>query len=258
VISNLTAAQMKQIMESVVLRGTGTKAMLNGYSSAGKTGTAQKIDPATHTYSRSKYIASFTGFAPVNNPALTVLVVLDSPVGPHEGGQVSAPVFARVAAQVLAYWNVPHDREVEDPKRFLLRAKVNDSDVAEGSPEHVQEAGQISQPEPEQNFPSQAAQASAIKASLSAPVHPAKQDSPVAKASIPAVPSKPSSGPATDAVGGIPVPDFSGKSLRSAMEVADQQGIELEVSGSGIAQFQSPPAGAHIPHGGLVTIRFGR
>jgi cell division protein FtsI (penicillin-binding protein 3) len=258
VISTLTAAQMKQMMESVVLRGTGTKAMLNGYSSAGKTGTAQKIDPATHTYSRSKYIASFTGFAPVNTPALTVLVVLDSPVGPHEGGQVSAPVFARVAQQILAYWNIPHDREVEDPKRFLLRTKVNDSDVAEGSPEHVQEAGQISQPEPEQNSPPQAAQASAIKTSLSAPVHPAKQDSPVAKASLPAVPSKSSSGPAADAAGGVPVPDFSGKSLRSAMEVADQQGIELEVSGSGIAQSQSPPAGAHIPYGGHVSVRFGR
>src|SRR5438067_10145025 len=97
VISAMTAAQMKRMMEGVVLGGTGKKAILNGYSSAGKTGTAQKIDPATGRYSKSHYIASFSGFAPVNNPAVSVLVVLDSPVGLHEGGQVSAPVFSRVA-----------------------------------------------------------------------------------------------------------------------------------------------------------------
>src|SRR5207302_7149348 len=132
VISPLTAAQMKHMMEGVVLRGTGKKAILDGYSSAGKTGTAQKIDPATGRYSKSHYIASFSGFAPVNNPAVSVLVVLDSPVGLHEGGQVSAPVFSRVAQQVLAYLNVPHDVEFQDPKRLMLRAKIEDEDVAEG------------------------------------------------------------------------------------------------------------------------------
>ena len=59
--------------------GTGSTAQLNGYSAAGKTGTAQKIDVRTHTYSKTKYIASFVGFAPVNNPAITVAVVIDSP-----------------------------------------------------------------------------------------------------------------------------------------------------------------------------------
>src|SRR5215469_13361467 len=88
VISTMTAAQMKRMLEGVVLRGTGVKAILDGYSSAGKTGTAQKVDPATGRYSKSQYIASFSGFAPVNNPAVTVLVVLDSPSnGSHEGGQ---------------------------------------------------------------------------------------------------------------------------------------------------------------------------
>jgi len=59
----------------------------------GKTGTAQKIDPATGRYSAKQLIASFTGFAPISNPAVTILVSLDSPVGQHEGGQVAAPVF---------------------------------------------------------------------------------------------------------------------------------------------------------------------
>ena len=63
VISALTAAQMRQMMQGVVLHGTGKKALLEGYSSAGKTGTAQKVDPATHAYSHTKYVASFAGFA---------------------------------------------------------------------------------------------------------------------------------------------------------------------------------------------------
>ena len=101
VISSFTAAEMRQMMQGVVLHGTGTKARLIGYSSAGKTGTAQKVDPATHAYSHTKYVATFAGFAPVNNPAITVAVVLDSAVGLHQGGQVSAPVFTRITQQVL-------------------------------------------------------------------------------------------------------------------------------------------------------------
>src|SRR5258708_29763214 len=71
VLSSFTAAEMRQMMQGVVLHGTGTKAKLIGYSSAGKTGTAQKVDPATHAYSHTKYIGSFAGFAPINNPAIT-------------------------------------------------------------------------------------------------------------------------------------------------------------------------------------------
>ena len=75
-------------------------------------------------YSHSQHIASFAGFAPVNNPAVTVLVVLDSPAGGYPkdgGGETAAPVFARIAQQVLAYMNVPHDVELQDPKRMWLQ-----------------------------------------------------------------------------------------------------------------------------------------
>src|SRR6476661_5180641 len=139
VISSLTAAQMKHMMEGVVLRGTGKKAILDGYSSAGKTGTAQKID-ASGKYSHSKHIASFAGFAPVNNPAVTVLVVLDSPAGGYPkdgGGEDAAPVFARIAQQVLAYMNVPHDVELQDPKRMWLKAHTKEDEISEGAPDYI-------------------------------------------------------------------------------------------------------------------------
>src|SRR5262249_30693757 len=134
VISPLTAVEMKKMMEGVVLFGTARRAILDGYTSGGKTGTAQKIDPATHTYSRTKYVASFAGFAPVNNPAISVLVVLDSAQGLHQGGQVSAPVFARVAQEVLTYMHVPHDAEIKsNAKRLQLRASAKDEDLNDSS-----------------------------------------------------------------------------------------------------------------------------
>ncbi len=81
VISSYTAAEMRSMMQKVVLEGTGRKAILEGYTSAGKTGTAQKVDPATGAYSKTKYIGSFAGFAPLNNPQIVVAVILDSAVG---------------------------------------------------------------------------------------------------------------------------------------------------------------------------------
>ena len=115
VLSTLTAAQMRKMMEGVVLFGTGKPAQLNGYSSGGKTGTAQKVDPATHLYSKTMHIASFAGIAPVNNPVIAVAVVLDSPKGAYYGTAVSAPVFAEVAQQVLEYLSVPHDIDARRP-----------------------------------------------------------------------------------------------------------------------------------------------
>src|ERR1700678_1068637 len=118
-----TAATIREMMENVVQRGTGTPARLNGYTAAGKSGTAQKIDTNTGRYSPTQYIASFVGFAPVNEPAVTILVVLDSPVGQHLGGNLGGPVFKRIAEQVLAYLDVPHDVPVESDFEFAKKNK---------------------------------------------------------------------------------------------------------------------------------------
>src|SRR6202046_818424 len=138
VISSYTAAEMRSMMQKVVLEGTGRKAILEGYTSAGKTGTAQKVDPATGAYSKTKYIGSFAGFAPVNNPQIVVAVILDSAVGLHQGGQVSAPVFKRVAQQVLEYLHTPHDLPLAPNHQLLLaRASVkDDKDLDDETPDH--------------------------------------------------------------------------------------------------------------------------
>ncbi len=98
--------QMKEILAGVIERGTGKLAKVPGFRAAGKTGTAQKVEPAG-VYSHSKFMASFIGFVPVENPRLAIVVVVDEPHGSYYGGTVSAPVFRNVAANSLAYLQVP-------------------------------------------------------------------------------------------------------------------------------------------------------
>jgi cell division protein FtsI (penicillin-binding protein 3) len=131
VIKELTAAKMRSMMQGIVVEGTGKAAQLNGYSSGGKTGTAQKIDPVTHTYSHTQLVASFAGFAPVSSPAVSIAVVIDTPtVGSRYGAAVSAPVFQEVAQQVLEYLGVPHDQPLKTPKQMA----VAPNEVAEDGP----------------------------------------------------------------------------------------------------------------------------
>src|SRR5215472_3278411 len=262
VISTMTAAQMKHMMEGVVLRGTGTRAILDGYSSAGKTGTAQKTDPATGRYSKSHYIASFTGFAPVNSPAVSVLVVLDSPVGPHEGGLVAAPVFSRVMQQVLAYLNVNHDVELQDHRRLLLRAHAKEDDLSEGSPDYLADETVSSDSSSKslaaavQETSKQVEVKPAVAVAPAHPALPAVQAPATQRVSISPTPAKATM--VVDLDNRAIVPDFRGLSLRAALEEAQSAGIELEVSGSGTGREQSPLAGARIPAGGHVRVKFGR
>lgn len=107
VISPDTAHLMKDILKGVVERGTGVMAQVKGYKVAGKTGTAQKIDPLTKKYSSSHYVASFVGYIPADDPEITILVIVDEPKGVYWGGSICAPVFSRVAGEVMRYLNIP-------------------------------------------------------------------------------------------------------------------------------------------------------
>jgi cell division protein FtsI (penicillin-binding protein 3) len=110
VISPQTAAHVTRMMALVIAEGgTGTQAGLEGYSAGGKTGTAQKIGPSG-TYARDLYVSSFVGFAPLENPRLAILVVLDEPRDGYYGGVVAAPVFRQIAQEVLGYLNVQPSR----------------------------------------------------------------------------------------------------------------------------------------------------
>jgi cell division protein FtsI (penicillin-binding protein 3) len=278
VISSYTAAEMRAMMQKVVLEGTGRKAILEGYTSAGKTGTAQKVDPATGAYSKTKYIGSFAGFAPVNNPQIVVAVILDSAVGLHQGGQVSAPVFHRITQQVLEYLHVPHDLPLAPQHQLLLaQARTKDKDLEEGTPDHPGEPLETAEVNGDS---SDAAKTSVARASMPAKVTDEgnvvqaalRQNEPqVSTNAFQANTPNTTEGaagttklPNTGTVildveqGGIEVPSFVGKTVRGAVEAAQDAGLDLEAVGSGIARQQVPLAGTHVTAGARVTVQFGR
>lgn len=107
IISPGTAGMFKEILKSVVEGGTGERASVEGEEVAGKTGTAQMIDPKTKRYSREKYVSSFVGFVPVDNPRFALIVVVYEPKGQIYGGVVASPVFRDIANQAFSYLNIP-------------------------------------------------------------------------------------------------------------------------------------------------------
>jgi cell division protein FtsI (penicillin-binding protein 3) len=276
VISTMTAVQMKKMMEAVVLDGTARRAILDGYTVAGKTGTAQKVDPKTGAYSKTKYVASFVGFAPVNDPAITIAVILDSAEGLHQGGQVSAPVFKRIAQQVLEYMHVPHDIEPKNQQRLSLLASAKRDDGADESPDHlgapVAPEGDDAAADTTASKDQHVAAAGDVNQSLgakvvaasagtipTAPPATAPADTPVGLPAAGPTPAQAAAGSGTVVLNvdsGIVVPSFMGKTLRSAVEVAQQTGLEINVLGSGVARRQSPPPGSHLLSGQKVTVLF--
>jgi cell division protein FtsI (penicillin-binding protein 3) len=297
VISSYTAAEMRSMMQKVVISpgATGRRAILEGYTSAGKTGTGQKVDPATGAYSKTKYIGSFAGFAPLNNPQIVVVVILDSAVGLHQGGQIAAPVFHRVAQQALEYLHAPHDLPLAPNHQLLLASRVKDKDLEEGTPDHPGEPLETAEVDGDASEFA-AAKASAARTPLrqaqgrlspetagsagnvvqaavrqSEPMSPTRAsagEEPTQHAKTPAAAETafaaqtklPTSGTVVLDVeqGGIEVPSFVGKTVRGAVEAAQDAGLELEAVGSGVARQQSPAAGTRVAAGAHVTVQFGR
>jgi cell division protein FtsI (penicillin-binding protein 3) len=110
VISPETARTLTEMMVNVVRNGTGHNAAIPGYDVAGKTGTAQKMDPATRRYSRAPGVLSFVGFVPADDPRLAMIVLLDEPKNEKWGSEAAAPIFAAIGREVLRYLNVaPRD-----------------------------------------------------------------------------------------------------------------------------------------------------
>ena len=118
VLSARTAELFKDILKSVVEEGgTGESASVNGNEVAGKTGTAQMINPLTKRYSKEKYVSSFVGFVPAEDPKLAIIVVVYEPKGQIYGGVVAAPVFRDIADKALSYLDVPRE---DIPQRNAL------------------------------------------------------------------------------------------------------------------------------------------
>jgi cell division protein FtsI (penicillin-binding protein 3) len=275
VLSEMTAAQMRKMMEGVVLYGTGKQAQLNGYSSGGKTGTAQKIDPVTRTYSKTMHIASFAGIAPVNNPVISVAIVIDNPKGgSYYGAAVSAPVFKEVAQQVLEYLGVSHDIEVTAPRVNAkpeptiaeddaheqgdvnaMFAAINDLPIDD--PLRAEPAQTTATTEPAAQPATQAANkvmntaAKAVSAASHDVSGPDQTPGPqeAAKASNEVTISDAKK---------LKVPSLVGLPMRQVIVHAAAAGLEVQISGSGTVREQAPAAGTLVASGTQIVVRCAR
>ncbi|MEP6568461.1 MAG: penicillin-binding transpeptidase domain-containing protein [Acidobacteriota bacterium] len=231
VISKETASALRGMLEGVTLNGTAKKAQLDGYTAAGKTGTAQKIDPKTKAYSTTKFVASFVGFAPVNNPAVVIIVVIDEPGGSYHGGDVAAPVFRQIAEQILPGMGVIPDTDFSNPQLVALAAQTP-AQVA-----HLHEEQKIRANEARQE------QARA--------------------ATMPQVTARDNRGGeivyavATDDA--IVMPDLRGRSVRDVARACARLGRQLEGRGEGgrVVE-QTPQAGSDLLPGQIIYVDFGK
>jgi cell division protein FtsI (penicillin-binding protein 3) len=275
VLSEMTAAQMRKMMEGVVLYGTGKPAQLNGYSSGGKTGTAQKIDPLTHTYSKSMHIASFAGIAPVNNPVISVAVVIDNPKGgSYYGTAVSAPVFAEVAQQVLEYLSVPHDIEVRAPRvKSKPEPTIAEDDTHEQGDVDAMFAA-INDLPADDPLRAEPTQANAASHAGAQPVLQAANQPPSAlamggsrQASIAGAPDAVADMQKNPRVANevtisdakkLKVPSLVGLPMRQVIVQANAAGLEVQFSGSGTVREQAPAAGTLVASGTQIVVRCAR
>jgi len=213
-----TAAAVREAFEGVVLRGTARKAALEGYRAAGKTGTAQKIDGGR--YSSTKFIASFIGFAPLPRPRISVLVQIDEPKGRIYGGDVSAPIFSRIAQEALMQLRIPPDQPL--PVRPERIRSVTADDSGDFLPDATPVLPITSATETSEGL---------------------SQDGTVALLA---------------AEESVSVPDFTTMSKRAVVERCQELGLRIQTQGEGAAIMQVPPSGTLVPVGSVCNVVFAR
>ncbi|MEO8100473.1 MAG: penicillin-binding protein [Acidobacteriota bacterium] len=269
-----TAVQMRQMMEGVVLEGTGRKAVLQGYTSGGKTGSAQIYDPSSGVYTHT-YNASFLGFAPVGNPRVVIAVTLYGTTGGSAGfgGARAAPVFREVAMGALRMLDVPKDLPDRNPR--VVSAAINESDLPDAG---ANEAPLLMAGADLSNafnadaltLPSYSAPGSAHGSDAVRPRVVSSVTRPPADGGTPVLAGDSSVGqrpffnevqPSSDATksgSSGSMPDFRGMTLRAVYEKSAAMGLNVEAYGSGLARSQDPLPGAALQPRAAVKVQFGR
>lgn len=241
VISEETSKRVCNILESVVANGTGNKAYIEGYRVGGKTGTAQKfVDGA---YSSSKYVASFIGAAPMDDPEIVCLVVIDEPGSyPIYGGTIAAPVCKRIMEDTLVYLGV--------------EPEVVDADEEE---EEEEETVEIAMVPSVTGLSAEEATALLEETNLKVRVEGSGQK---VVSQTPAMLEEVEEGSTVViTLGGnegtsLILPDFTGKRLLESGLIADALGLVFVYEGSGEAVSQEPAAGTAVQRGDVVTVTF--
>ena len=223
VVSSETAIVLRGMLEGVTLKGTAKKAQLDGYSAAGKTGTAQKIDPKTRAYSRTKYVGSFVGFAPVKNPAVVIIVVMDEPAGSYHGGDVAAPVFREIAEQILPELGVMPDIDMKTAPDLIARVNPESADGVRDQQARSEQERQATMPTVDSNGGKGGEVVYAVASNKT-----------------------------------ILMPDLRGRSVRDVARTCAQLGLQIEAHGEGRVLKQNPSPGREVESGRVVYVDFGR
>ncbi len=243
IVSKTTARQLSGILEGVVSQGTGIRAYLEGYRVAGKTGTAQKAGKGGYT--QGKYIASFAGFAPADDPRVAILVLIDEPQGgTYYGGAIAAPVFKNLAKDILRYLGVTPQLSEEEIKKRSKNTEILVPDVVNTS---FEDALRI-------------LQESALETKVEGEGTWVISQQPKGGARLPAgakvvvylgPPGK-----------GVPdgqevtVPDLTDLTMREAGQLLGRLGLQLNPVGTGVAVEQKTKPGTKVKAGSAITVTF--
>jgi len=242
VVSPQTAKELCHILEGEVTNGTGKNAYIEGYRSAGKTGTAEKIK-AGGGYMKDEYIASFVGFAPADDPELVCIVVVDAPQGyPYYGGWVAAPAFKAIMEDSLRYRGVAlRDEPENEQKQPVMQVVV--PDVI-----NLPLAEAIS-----------TLNARGLNAKVSGNGDIVWQQTPIARSKLNRgsqviiyLSPFESNGEQTE----VTVPDLRGKPMKEVVRILSDLGLHLIPSGSGLAYEQSLEPGKVITSGSTIKVKF--
>jgi membrane peptidoglycan carboxypeptidase len=251
VISERAAKQMTGIMLGVTEQGgTARAAAIDGYPVAGKTGTAQKVSGGH--YDSSKWVSSFIGFAPAQEPRVAIAVMVDEPQGGHLGGAVAAPVFKEIAEQALRYLHVP-------PQAQPVAAKVPERGKAEarsdGKRSRSSEADDGADDELPGSDVAELRDADLDNGDEAAPPAPAPAG--VIAAAVDDAEADDADAPPSQ----VTIPNFRGLTIAAALRVARQSGVQLafdeERAPMGVALAQAPGPGP-AQRGVVCRVSFGR
>lgn len=244
VISPETARELCAILEGEVTNGTGQNAYIDGYRTAGKTGTAQKIAPGGG-YLANEYVASFVGFAPADKPRLVCLVVVDAPQGyPYFGGWVAAPAFREIMRDSLRYLKEPLNKSVPDEQSLEQDEKMVVPDVV--------------------NLPLNEAVALMSSRGLNVKVNGSGnlvwQQTPRAgtklnRGSQVVIYMSPNDKKSSSS-GDVTIPDLRGKSMKEVARILSDLGLHLVPEGTGLAYDQTPVPGKVVSAGSTITVKF--
>jgi len=230
VVSNETAQEMKKILESVVTNGTGGRGKIEGYRVAGKTGTAEKYAPG-------KYVVSFMGFAPVDDPKLAILVIIDEPTGGLiYGGTIAGPVFQKVMADSLNYLGIEPEIEYVEEKENVVVPDLRNLYVGDAK-KILMQNGLAVRVEGEGYVVTEQVPMPGAEVKKSTVVLLKVSD------------SRTNKDPVT-------VPDLRGRTIKEATDIINAIGLNIEIEGSGYAVKQNPPPDVEVGLGTTVKVVF--